>query len=182
MVRPCVARGFVELASAVLHQCIRPLIGACAPDARDRHQSLAAFVLTSQGFDFAGEVLDSRSFRLPQWVSLRSELNTRSTCRFNALMTPMRAIIVGPLSSTTKSRASTAACHSSSSCSPLGSFCVFGGVFQGNDLATVGQRDRVVKRALPPARRQANRSAPAGVNFTKVPDSCLTNQPFWIAR
>src|SRR6202140_2498594 len=31
MVRPCVARGFVELASAVLHQCIRPLIGAHAP-------------------------------------------------------------------------------------------------------------------------------------------------------
>src|SRR6266849_10690521 len=31
MVRPCVARGFVELASAVLHQCIRPLIGAVAP-------------------------------------------------------------------------------------------------------------------------------------------------------
>ena len=31
MVRPCVARRFVELAAAVLHQCIRPLIGACAP-------------------------------------------------------------------------------------------------------------------------------------------------------
>jgi hypothetical protein len=28
MVRPCVARGFVDLASAVLHQCIRSLIGA----------------------------------------------------------------------------------------------------------------------------------------------------------
>src|SRR5882757_7734654 len=28
MVRPCVARGFVELASAVLHQCIRSLVGA----------------------------------------------------------------------------------------------------------------------------------------------------------
>src|ERR1039457_6587399 len=28
MVRPCVARGFVKLASAVLHQCIRSLIGA----------------------------------------------------------------------------------------------------------------------------------------------------------
>jgi hypothetical protein len=28
MVRPCVARGFVELSVAVLHQCIRPLIGA----------------------------------------------------------------------------------------------------------------------------------------------------------
>src|SRR3984893_14014456 len=33
MVRPRVARGFVNLADAVLHQCIRPLIGACcAPD------------------------------------------------------------------------------------------------------------------------------------------------------
>jgi hypothetical protein len=32
MVRPCVARVFVDLAGAVLHQCIRPLIGArCAP-------------------------------------------------------------------------------------------------------------------------------------------------------
>jgi hypothetical protein len=29
MVRPRVARGFVNLADAVLHQCIRPLIGAC---------------------------------------------------------------------------------------------------------------------------------------------------------
>jgi hypothetical protein len=29
MVRPCVARGFVNLPDAVLHQCIRPLIGAC---------------------------------------------------------------------------------------------------------------------------------------------------------
>src|SRR6202789_2809539 len=28
MVRPCVARGFVNLTVAVLHQCIRPLIGA----------------------------------------------------------------------------------------------------------------------------------------------------------
>ena len=28
MVRPCGARGFVDLANAVLHQCIRPLLGA----------------------------------------------------------------------------------------------------------------------------------------------------------
>ena len=28
LVRPCVAREFVDLAIAVLHQCIRPLIGA----------------------------------------------------------------------------------------------------------------------------------------------------------
>ena len=45
---------------------------------------------------------------------------------------------------------------------------VFRGVLQGNDLATVGQRDPVVETALPPARHQANRSAPACVNFTKV--------------
>src|ERR1700752_4080709 len=31
MVRPCVARGFIDPADAVLHQCIRPLLGACAP-------------------------------------------------------------------------------------------------------------------------------------------------------
>ena len=32
MVRPCVARGFVDPADTVLHQCIRPLLGArCAP-------------------------------------------------------------------------------------------------------------------------------------------------------
>src|SRR5205809_7005891 len=31
MVRPCVAREFVELSVAVLHQCIRPLIGSFAP-------------------------------------------------------------------------------------------------------------------------------------------------------
>jgi hypothetical protein len=32
MVRPCVARGFVDPVDAVSHQCIRPVIGAyCAP-------------------------------------------------------------------------------------------------------------------------------------------------------
>jgi hypothetical protein len=31
MVRPCVARGLLDLADVVLHQCIRPLVGARAP-------------------------------------------------------------------------------------------------------------------------------------------------------
>jgi len=31
MVRPCGARDFVDLVDAVLHYCIRPLIGASAP-------------------------------------------------------------------------------------------------------------------------------------------------------
>jgi hypothetical protein len=54
--------------------------------------------------------------RFPQSLSLRSVLNTRSTWRFKARMTTMRAIMIGPLSSTTRSRASTAACHSSRFC------------------------------------------------------------------
>jgi hypothetical protein len=44
MVRPRVARGFVNLADAVLHQCIRPLIGACAPG---HHGYQRAFELIS---------------------------------------------------------------------------------------------------------------------------------------
>src|SRR6266480_2547710 len=35
MVRPCVARGFVDLADVVLHQCIGPLIGALLPAIMD---------------------------------------------------------------------------------------------------------------------------------------------------
>ncbi len=62
------------------------------------------------------------SFRFPHRRFLRDELNTRSTFRLSALSTPMRAIMVGPLSSTTRSRASTAAYHSSRSCSALESF------------------------------------------------------------
>lgn len=45
MVRPRVARGFVNLADAVLHQCIRPLIGACC--APGHHGYQRAFQLIS---------------------------------------------------------------------------------------------------------------------------------------
>src|SRR6266446_9323878 len=45
MVRPCVARGFVNLADAVLHQCIRPLLGACC--APGHHGYQRAFELIS---------------------------------------------------------------------------------------------------------------------------------------
>src|SRR5713226_7000966 len=65
------------------------------------------------------------SFRRPQCVSLRDGSNVRSTLRFNALDRPMRAIMIGPLSSTTRSRASTAACHSSCICSATGSFWMY---------------------------------------------------------
>src|SRR5437764_13417809 len=45
MVRPRVARGFVNLADAVLHQCIRPLIRACC--APGHHGYQRAFELIS---------------------------------------------------------------------------------------------------------------------------------------
>jgi hypothetical protein len=56
---------------------------------------------------------------LSQCVSLRSGLNSRTAPQFNAVMTPMRAIMVG------RSRASTAACHSSSCCLAFGSFWIY---------------------------------------------------------
>src|SRR5260370_35705193 len=45
MVRPCVASVFVNLAYAVLHQCVRPLIGACG--APGHHGYQRAFELIS---------------------------------------------------------------------------------------------------------------------------------------
>src|SRR6202171_4603587 len=48
-------------------------------DARDRHQSLAAFVLTSQCFDLAGEVLNARVQSAP--VSCQRALGVFSRCR-----------------------------------------------------------------------------------------------------
>jgi hypothetical protein len=59
------------------------------------------------------------SFRFPQWESLRSGLNTRSTRRFSAFMTPIRASIVGPLRDTSIKTA-IAACHSGRSDSFFG--------------------------------------------------------------
>jgi hypothetical protein len=57
--------------------------------------------------------------------------------------------MVGPLSSTTRSRASTAACHSSML------FClgklldIVGGVLEGDELATAGQGNGIVEGAGP---------------------------------
>ncbi len=61
------------------------------------------------------------SFRRPQCLSFRDGSNARSTLRFKALMTPMRANIVGPPDVATRINASIAACYSSASCSDFGS-------------------------------------------------------------
>jgi hypothetical protein len=64
---------------------------------------------------------------------------------FNALSIPIRANIVGPFCSTTKSSACIAVCHSGACCSALGNYDVCLGVFERDELATTGQRDRIVK-------------------------------------
>ncbi len=61
------------------------------------------------------------SLRRPQCISLRS-VNIRSTLRFKARSTPMRACINGPRSSAAIISALVAACHSGRSCSAFGSF------------------------------------------------------------
>ena len=60
------------------------------------------------------------SLRWSQCFSLREESNTRSTCRFRALITPMRANIVGPPRSATSMSASIATCHSGNAASFFG--------------------------------------------------------------
>src|ERR1700739_1814669 len=63
MVRPCVASGFVELAAAVLHQCIRPPIGACCAPGHHGYQRACVLIsgqasigpFGSPGFACAGK-------------------------------------------------------------------------------------------------------------------------------
>src|SRR5262249_25476341 len=59
MVRPCVARGLLDLADVVLHQCIRPVIGARAPD--------------HHGYQRACDLIIGR----PQWASWVTSVRAR---------------------------------------------------------------------------------------------------------
>ena len=65
------------------------------------------------------------SLRRPQCVSFRDGSNTRSTWRFNALRTPMRANIGGPSCSATSNNGCIAACHSSASYPAFGSLVMY---------------------------------------------------------
>ena len=60
------------------------------------------------------------SFRLPQWCVLASGLNGTTTCRFSAIITPIRASIVEPPVSARRMSASMAHCHSGARCSAAG--------------------------------------------------------------
>src|ERR1035438_6248846 len=67
-------------------------------------------------------------------------------CRFNAGITPMRAIIVGPSCSATSMSACIAACHSGASCSALGSLVM---IAQRDELASVWQDDWIEELLVP---------------------------------
>jgi hypothetical protein len=61
----------------------------------------------------------------PNVCPFRDASNTPHDLPVQRLMTPMRAIMVGPLLSTTRCIASIAVCHSSTSCSALGSSRIY---------------------------------------------------------
>jgi hypothetical protein len=82
------------------------------PDGLTVEESKVAFLDHSSRF----------SFRLPQCLSLRTGSNSRTTPRWSALRTPMRASMSQPPPvSAARIKCSTATCHISRSCSALGS-------------------------------------------------------------
>jgi hypothetical protein len=95
-------------------------------------------------------------------------------------MTPLRAIMLGPLFSTTSSNASTAACHSASSCSALKLLDIFSCVLKRNELPTAWKRDRIVERTFPPPAANgvnpSRRSRPATGAFRPSPARCTTDR------
>jgi hypothetical protein len=57
-----------------------------------------------------------------------------------------------------------AACHSAASCSAFGSFVMYvPGVFEGDQLATIGQRDRIIERTSPFLLVSASTLKPLGI-------------------
>src|SRR3981081_381506 len=83
-------------------------------------------------------------------VSLRDGSKARSTCRFSALNIPMRACLSRPRSSAAIIRASVAVCHSSKILLSFGQLHdVGGGILESDELATIGQGNRILEGAGP---------------------------------
>ena len=80
MVRPCVARGFRRsVGSSVLHQCIRPLIGACAPG---HHGYQRACVLKRPGLKWAIWVTSAGKTGPPSLLILSQTSAGNGICYF----------------------------------------------------------------------------------------------------
>jgi len=80
MVRPCGARGFVDLVDAVLHYCIRPLIGASAPG--------------PHGYQRACDLILGQALERASWVtSVRTRREVRSSIVVSSSRRPRRVNI-----------------------------------------------------------------------------------------
>ena len=110
-----------------------------------RHPISARPRLKLEAGDWRGDHGSRLSFRLPQWCSLASGLNTRSTWRFSAFTTPMRAC---------RRRDCTASAPRSPPFRQCGFVLrqlrdVVSRVFQREQLPAVGQNDGIPKRGRP---------------------------------
>src|SRR6516162_8834658 len=75
--RPCGARGFLDPGDAVLHQCIRPLIGACAPG--------------HHGYQRACDLISGQASNGAKWVtSIRMRREDRSSIVVSSSRRPRR--------------------------------------------------------------------------------------------
>ena len=80
------------------------------------------------------------SVRRPQCVSLRDELNVRSTFRFNALMMPMRAIHGRPVELDDEEHGFDRGLPLLEQLLGFGKLLdIFGGILEGDELATAHQ-------------------------------------------
>jgi hypothetical protein len=76
----------------------------------------------------------------------------RDVPRFNALRTPIRVNIAGPLFSTTRSSACDRSLPLRELLFSLGKLLdIFGSILEGDDMATARQRDRIIKPSFPAA-------------------------------
>jgi hypothetical protein len=83
------------------------------------------------------------SFRFPKWVSVRSELNSLSTLRWSARITPILASMVGPRAASIK--ACIASCHSGAVLGLGEHRDVVTGVVERDELGGAGQIEEAAK-------------------------------------
>jgi hypothetical protein len=80
MVRPCGARGFVDLVDAVLHYCIRPLIGACAPG-HHGYQRACELILRQASNGLVGSPVFARAGKTDHSIVVSSSRRPRRVTR-----------------------------------------------------------------------------------------------------
>src|SRR5262245_45475472 len=76
MVRPCGARGFVDLIEAVLHYCVRPLIGASAPG-HHGYQRACDLILGQASNGLVGSPVFARAGKTDQSIVVSSSRRPR---------------------------------------------------------------------------------------------------------